>query len=298
MSKRVSNIPVDAEFIPGPLIVATLAEIRADETRNKSRTVQPSAKDIRRLADSIKANGLIYPLIVEDAPENEEGIKFDLDAGFQRFRALKVLAEEDGIEVPVEVKYKKEGANQEDLNLAENVDRFELTYIDLGNAAKRHIEAGGTATDFAKKIHKTPAFVHYVKKFTDLRPVIQKRINDGTLPFGLAQQLVGMKTDEAQDKAIERFDAGQTVKAAGAGGKGPRKDKRGRKKLADETTEKKGISAKRALLEMEERVQMLKASEKPSKTETAAMELYKGYAKYLGGRMGVQALDKLVMSLV
>ena len=276
-------------------------------------------EEIEKLANSIRDNGMISPVLVRPLSEPVEGCTHVLVAGYQRLKAIAHLNESGHHinEVSASLKEIPEGEDgtQEEkdvvqarkfkiLNLKENLDRSEISYIDAAYAIKELQDSGMTNTDIAKEFSKSGAWVGYVVKMLGLRAEIQKKIHSGVINFRLAKTLPEL-VEEEQDQRIAELEGGETgsqvAKRAKAGKK--RKNKRGRKGQED-AVDNKNISSKQAILQLEELVAGLKEEpeEKRDKAEEAAVEyavgLYKDVVKFLSGGIGVKALHNRVMKAV
>lgn len=321
MSKKQSVENINVEL---PVVQLALDKILVDESRNLRR-FNPDPKSVMELANSIKANKLINPVLVRVIGEPMTGQEFThiLVAGYQRMKALRYLNDNgykvetvSASELPVEevtapvegeeVKSNVNSAHSKLLNLKENLERSEISYIDSAFAIKELMESGMTQSDIAKEFKKSGAWVSYVVKLLTLRADIQKKIHDGKITWRVARTLPDL-TPEEQDEAIAAIDAGDKAGAKASIKKSKekkgRKNKRGRK-AAEDATENKNISSKAAILELTEMVETLSAEpeEKRNKADQAAVEyaaqLYKDMVKYLSGGIGVKALHNRVMKAV
>jgi ParB family chromosome partitioning protein len=109
---------------------------------------------MQELANSIKASGLLQPILVRPI-END---RFMVIAGERRFRAIRDFLKGESVEAIVRVDMK-----DTDLIVAqivENLQRQELSDIDLGKAAKRIIaEHGLTQQQLEKMLGKSAGFL-------------------------------------------------------------------------------------------------------------------------------------------
>jgi ParB family transcriptional regulator, chromosome partitioning protein len=145
-------------------------------------------KDLQELADSIRENGVIQPLIVI---EKDGG--FEIIAGERRFRASKMAGL---VKVPVLVKR----ATKKDIlvmSIIENVQRSDLNCVEEALAYFQLMnEFELTQEEVAKKIGKERStianFLRILKLPKDVIVSLQKEL----LSFGHAKILVGMNDDE------------------------------------------------------------------------------------------------------
>jgi ParB family chromosome partitioning protein len=146
-------------------------------------------KDLDELAESIKENGIIQPLIVV---EIENG-KFELVAGERRFRAAKKAGLE---QVPVVVK-RATDREKMIMSIIENVQRSDLNCVEEALAYYQLMnEFKLTQEEVAKKLGKERSTVANFLRILNLpRPVIdflQKEL----LSFGHAKVLAAVKEKE------------------------------------------------------------------------------------------------------
>ncbi|GIW42471.1 MAG: chromosome partitioning protein ParB [Candidatus Binatia bacterium] len=153
--------------------------------------------EIRTLAESIKQNGVLQPLVVSRKPDG-----FQLIAGERRLRAAKMA----GLDrVPVVV---READERDDLLLAlvENLQREDLNPLDAAQAYKRLAdEFGLTQEEIARRIGKSRAAVANAIRLLSLPPAIQEEIRRGSLTEGHARALAGVSSREAQLQVAEEI---------------------------------------------------------------------------------------------
>lgn len=310
MSKRepreapaeISNIP--QEGVPdNPLIVLTLDQVHMDETTNLSRFA-PNPKDIQELSTDIIRRGQLQPVVVRPYVNGDGPVegKYQLVAGFQRFRAI-TMAKENGTDLPVLARVVAADDREALLdNLAENIKRKNQTPMDVAFAIRALAQAGLTQGEIGKEFGKSGSWISNHSKFIELRPLVQKQIHTGEIPFTVARTLPGM-TDEEQDDLLARVkeaqQSGGNVQDVATSTRQEKKgkSKKGRKSKNEQTTVK-GISAKEALGQFERLTLEIKELEKPGKSQLAAVQLYGFLTKYLTGKLGAQALHNRVMELV
>jgi ParB family chromosome partitioning protein len=148
------------------------------------------------LADSIKEQGIVQPLIVRQVGEN-----FELIAGERRWRAAQMI----GLaEVPVIVRQADDRAVLE-LALIENLQRENLNAIE---EAQGYAQLVGqfqlTQEQAAVKVGKSRAVVANALRLLKLAPEVQVFIRDGRLSVGHAKVILGLESPEDQKLAAER----------------------------------------------------------------------------------------------
>lgn len=148
-------------------------------------------KDLVELADSIKENGIIQPLIVS---QSENGTSFDLIAGERRLRAAKLA----GLtKVPVVL---RRVTKRENLIVAiiENVQRSDLNCVEEGLAYFQLMsEFQLTQEEVAKRIGKERSTVANFLRILKLPKEVLMFLQKEQLSFGHAKILVGITEDES-----------------------------------------------------------------------------------------------------
>jgi len=157
-----------------------------------------SNESITELADSIKENGIIQPLVVTAGV----GGRYELIAGERRLRAAKVA----GLErVPVVIK----AADPElmlELALIENIQREDLNPIDEALAYNELIdEFGYTQEEVAKKVSKSRPYITNLLRLLSLPKVIQEDVVLGRMTSGHARALLGLNDLQQQLKVREEI---------------------------------------------------------------------------------------------
>ncbi len=291
-SVRVSNEPVAAK-VEGPVVELALDKLRVDGTRNLRKFPVPVA-DIRRLADSIREQGLINPVIVYPVEANGDGATHQLEAGYQRVQALKLLADEGH---PVPIRATVITGPSEGVNLDENLQRTDLSPMDRAYILKEKVEVGGLKKGEAGKLlGLSPTSVTRLLALTGLRPEIQTKIHKGEVT-GRVMAVLPELDEKGQDELLAELQDATTGTASGKAAKAKkkvgRKGKQGRKKAA------KSEPGTEELYEaVELQVGTIKALEKATAADKKALELYACLKGFLTGKMSMKALHKRVLTLV
>ncbi len=151
---------------------------------------------LRELADSIKEQGIVQPLIVR-----EEGSQLELIAGERRWRAAQLL----GLgEVPVIVRQADDRTVLE-MALIENLQRENLNPIEEAHGYSQLVNQFQlTQEDAAAKVGKSRAVVANALRLLKLPPAVQNFIREGRLSVGHAKVILGLTTEKEQKLAAER----------------------------------------------------------------------------------------------
>lgn len=127
--------------------------LKIDDVQSKEQ-VRKRFRNIEELAASLKSEGLQSPIIV--SPKNSVG-KYVIQKGERRWRAAK-LAGFETIEALVNTK--SQNRTQETIGeLVENIQRDDLTAMEIAHALGKLIDAGYTQADIARSLGKSRAYV-------------------------------------------------------------------------------------------------------------------------------------------
>ena len=155
-----------------------------------------SKEKIQELAQSIKENGLIQPIIVRQSPV----IGYEILAGERRYRA----SIEAGLsEVPVII---KKLSDQEMMvhSIIENLQREDLNPIEEAKAYQSLIDKGYTHADIAEKMGKSRPYITNLVRLLTLPDFILTEVEAGKLSQAHARLLIQLSTDE-QKKLLYRI---------------------------------------------------------------------------------------------
>lgn len=156
-----------------------------------------SDEALRELADSIREQGIVQPLIVRN-----RGDYFELIAGERRWRASQLA----GLtEVPVIVREADDRAVLE-LALIENLQRENLNPIEEAQGYSQLIEQFQLKQEeVAVKVGKSRAVVANSLRLLRLTLSIQEAVRDGLLSVGHAKVILGLPTEKQQQIAAQRI---------------------------------------------------------------------------------------------
>lgn len=170
-----------------------LDQILANPTQ--PRTVFDPEK-IEELAQSIRANGIIQPLIVRKL-----GDKYELIAGERRLRAARVAALES---VPVVVQELAEDRVLE-VALIENIQREDLNAMELAFAYDRlNRELGLSHDEIGRRTGKDRSSIANTIRLLKLPPPVQQLLSENRLSMGQARALLGLPDETSQIALAEK----------------------------------------------------------------------------------------------
>ncbi len=152
-------------------------------------------EELRGLADSIKANGVIQPLVVRSAASG-----YELVVGERRWRSARMAGLK---QVPVVVK-DVSGAEMLEIALVENIHREDLNPLEKAEAYYHLMKDFGlTQEKVAKRVGQDRSTVANFLRLRGLPKEIQNDIVNNTLTMGHARALLGAEKP-AQQKAAWR----------------------------------------------------------------------------------------------
>jgi ParB family chromosome partitioning protein len=168
--------------------------------RIRPSSLQPrkdfSAESLRELADSIREQGIVQPLIVRE----RDGF-LELIAGERRWRAAQLLQLP---EAPVIVRQADDRAVLE-MALIENLQRENLNPLEEANG---YAQLAGqfqlTQEEIAGKVGKSRAVVANALRLLKLPAPVQGFLRDGRLSVGHAKVILGLIEEQEQNLAAER----------------------------------------------------------------------------------------------
>ena len=154
------------------------------------------AESLQELADSIREQGIVQPLVVRQ----RDGY-FELIAGERRWRAAQLLQLP---EVPVIVREADDRAALE-LALIENLQRENLNAIEEAHGYAQLAEQFQlTQEDIAAKVGKGRVAVANALRLLKLPASLQNFVRDGRLSVGHAKVILGLVNEQDQRNMAER----------------------------------------------------------------------------------------------
>jgi len=177
------------------------APVEADIDRLTPNDFQPRGSldeaRLQELAQSIRANGLIQPIVVRKA-----GDRFQIIAGERRWRAAKLAGL---LRVPIVVRDVVPGEkSQLELALVENIQREDLNPIDEALAYKRLAEQFElTQEQIAAAVGKDRATIANHVRLLRLPDEVRTEVASGRLSMGHARALLSL-AGEAEQRQLAR----------------------------------------------------------------------------------------------
>ena len=154
--------------------------------------------DLSELADSIRENGIIEPVLVKPKDGN-----FEIIAGERRFRAAK----EAGIrEIPC-IEHDVPDNEALEMSIIENIQRKDLDVLEQAHSIRSLAEIYGyTHEEIAKKISRSRVTVTELIRITDLPEDIQARCRElGIDSKTFLLELTKMEDLEKMEAILEQY---------------------------------------------------------------------------------------------
>ena len=185
---------------PAPGLLEVAVDSIVPNPRQPRQAIDPAS--LQELADSIRAHGLLQPLVVTALPaaEGEPAERYQLIAGERRWAAARLAGRPT---VPVLV---KEATPQETLELAlvENLQRADLNPLEAAGAYRQLIEEFGLTQDqVADRVGKKRVTVANTLRLLNLAETAQASLAAGEISEGHARALLALPGEAQQLAALK-----------------------------------------------------------------------------------------------
>ena len=179
-------LPAGARVPEGQVVHVPVERI-APGAHQARKTFDDAA--LAELAETIRAHGVVQPLLVRETPDG-----YELIAGERRWRAARLAGLK---EVPAIVR-REEGADVYELSLIENLHRADLNPIEEATAYRELIERFAyTQEALAARLARARATVANLLRLLKLPPSVQEAVAAGRLTAGHARALLPLPDDDA-----------------------------------------------------------------------------------------------------
>ena len=180
------------------LLLIPIEKIFRDENQPRKEF---DKEKIEELAQSIKKNGLIQPLILT----KKDNLNFILVAGERRWRAAQIanLKMIPSLLLPDDL-------DKDEISLIENIQRENLKISEEAQAYQRLIDKNKyTHEELAKIVGKSRSHITNLLRILSLDPYFFGLLNKGVLSMGHARALVGKKPEDIDEKILKQINAGK-----------------------------------------------------------------------------------------
>lgn len=176
--------------------------IRPGQYQPRTR-MDPDA--LQELADSIKAQGLVQPVVVRKLGGGE----YELIAGERRWRAAQLAGLH---EIPAVVREIPDQAAAA-MSLIENIQREDLNALEEAGALRRLIDDFGlTHQQTADAVGRSRAAVTNLLRLLELQPETKALVDAGQLEMGHARTLLALQGQQQVDVAQKVADRQLSVR--------------------------------------------------------------------------------------
>lgn len=159
-------------------------------------------EQLRDLAESIKHNGVIQPILVRPASAG----RYEIIAGERRFRAAQLAGLAT---VPVFIRQATDEQMLE-LALVENIHRTDLNPIERAAAYKNYLQTFSlNQTEAAQRLGEDRSVISNYLRLLELPQDLQQMLIDSQLSMGHARAILALQDDNLKRKLANRAMAGR-----------------------------------------------------------------------------------------
>jgi ParB family chromosome partitioning protein len=167
------------------------------------------AEKLQELADSIRAQGIIQPIVVRAAGNNQ----YEILAGERRWRAAQIAGLKDVAVVIKDVDDRSAIA----ISLIENIQREDLNPLDESGALLRLIEEFDlTHQQAADAVGRSRAAVSNLLRLLELSEKVKELLREGKIEMGHGRALLALSPEQQVAAALTIAKKGLSVRAAEA----------------------------------------------------------------------------------
>lgn len=195
LGRGLSSLLKEENFITDEnLLTVDLDKLKAREDQPRKNFDDDSLEE---LANSIKADGVIQPIVVRKV-----GDKYEIIAGERRFRASKLAGLE---KVPVVVKNVTDRKARE-LALVENIQREDLNPIEEAISLKTLMEEYKlTQQELSDIVGKSRSYIANNLRLLNLSDYIKDYLIRGELSPSQGRTLLSLETEEERKKYLDKL---------------------------------------------------------------------------------------------
>ena len=195
LGRGLSSLLKEEDFITDEnLLTVDLDKLKAREDQPRKNFDDDSLEE---LANSIKADGVIQPIVVRKV-----GDKYEIIAGERRFRASKLAGLE---KVPIIVKNVSDRKARE-LALVENIQREDLNPIEEAISLKTLMEEYKlTQQELSDIVGKSRSYLANNLRLLNLSDYIKDYLIRGELSPSQGRTLLSLETEEERKKYLDKL---------------------------------------------------------------------------------------------
>ncbi|WP_150263600.1 ParB/RepB/Spo0J family partition protein [Parvimonas micra] len=195
LGRGLSSLLKEEDFITDEnLLTVDLDKLKAREDQPRKNFDDDSLEE---LANSIKADGVIQPIVVRKV-----GDKYEIIAGERRFRASKLAGLE---KVPIVIKNVSDRKARE-LALVENIQREDLNPIEEAISLKTLMEEYKlTQQELSDIVGKSRSYIANNLRLLNLSDYIKDYLIRGELSPSQGRTLLSLETEEERKKYLDKL---------------------------------------------------------------------------------------------
>lgn len=195
LGRGLSSLLKEDDFITDEnLLTVDLDKLKAKEDQPRKNFDDDSLEE---LANSIKADGVIQPIVVRKV-----GDKYEIIAGERRFRASKLAGLE---KVPIIIKNVSDRKARE-LALVENIQREDLNPIEEAISLKTLMEEYKlTQQELSDIVGKSRSYIANNLRLLNLSDYIKDYLIRGELSPSQGRTLLSLETEEERKKYLDKL---------------------------------------------------------------------------------------------
>ncbi|MFM7185841.1 MAG: ParB/RepB/Spo0J family partition protein [Planctomycetota bacterium] len=197
-ARLILHTPDEAEQAAAALPTSEISPAAIDPNPWQPRTVVEGA-DLAELADSLRAHGLVQPIVVRAKAD-----RFQLIAGQRRLAAARRLGWE---KVAVRV-LDVDDRQMAEIAIVENLQRRDLDALEKAVSFKRYLASWNcTQDELAKRLSVDRSTVANLIRLLDLPDSVQQKLRAGGLSMGHARALLPLGDEAEQVRLADRVAA-------------------------------------------------------------------------------------------
>ncbi len=201
--QMLSNSSLSSNFPPDKDLHRSLRDIDLDAISPNPYQARSAwdEQELADLAESIRANGVVQPIVVRPADSG-----YQLIAGERRFRAAKLASLS---QIPAIV---RRASDEEMLELAlvENIHRIDLNPIERAKAYRNYLSSFSlTQAEAAQRLGEDRSVLANYLRLLELPEEIKQMVSRRELTMGHARAILALPTDELRRKLANRAMAGR-----------------------------------------------------------------------------------------
>ncbi|MGB4345821.1 MAG: ParB/RepB/Spo0J family partition protein [Burkholderiaceae bacterium] len=238
-----SDFTADIPVVSGAPSILPVSQLQAGKYQPRTQMDEGA---LNELADSIRGQGLLQPILVRPISHGKAGIAYEIIAGERRFRAAQLAGLN---EVPVLVK-EVDDQSAAAMALIENMQREDLNPLEEAKGIQRLVgDFDFTHEQAAVAVGRSRSAVSNLLRLLNLAKPVQAMLMANDLDMGharallavdaatqiiLAHEIIAKRLSVREaEKLVVRTSTGQTVKA----GKASKEKSRDLKSLEEELSD-------------------------------------------------------------